>query len=115
MVVNMSEGIEMMSVGHEELRYLKYLSEKVFEKVFENREKAKQRVIYDLLNYLRSDDVYKFLDHILKLLGSYTHEDNIKKFIGLINKLDYYNPENFKKIGYTIIMGLMSSGGERNE
>ncbi len=93
---------------------LEKLSEKVWGEVFKGREKAKQRVVYELLNYLRTGENSKFLHQILKLLASNSF-DETKRMIEIINHIFARSnlQENFEKMGYTIVMGLMTAkGGE---
>ncbi|BAT71828.1 conserved hypothetical protein [Thermosulfidibacter takaii ABI70S6] len=96
------------------LEELEILSKKVWGEIFKGREKAKQRVVYDLLNHLRKGDNNKFLYQILKLLASNSSNETIR-MIEIINQIFAKSSlqENFEKIGYAIIMGLMTAkGGE---
>lgn len=110
---------KVVEMGYADLSNLKELTKKVFGKIFEGREKAKQRVVYDLLNYMKTNNRTQFLNQILKLMASKTNDPNSERLSEIINTLwvEYDTPENFEKIGYTIIMGIMSSGngGEKNE
>ena len=100
-----------------QLEELEKLSKKVWGEVFKGREKARQRVVYDLLNYLRTGENSKFLHQVLKLLAS-DSSDEATKMIKIINRIFTKSSlqENFEKMGYTIIMGLMTAkGGKQNE
>ncbi len=110
----MIEKVEIEMISEKELRDIKEYAEAAFGKVFESREKAKQRIVYDLLNYLKTNNRNQFLYQVLKLLAPYMKEESVRKLSSLLNKMDieYDTPENFQKLGYTIIMGIMSSGGE---
>ena len=110
----MSERIEIGTISEKELRNLKEYAEAAFRKVFEGRDKAKQRIVYDLLNYLKTNDKNQFLYQVLKLLTPHMEEEYVRRLSSLLNRMNinYDTPENFQKLGYTIIMGMMSSGGE---
>ena len=110
------EKMEIGKISDRDLRNLKKYSEKAFEKIFEGREKAKQRVVYDLLNYIKTNNRAKFFDQILKLLNTKIDEESIRKLVDTINELSiqYDTPENFERMGYTIVMSIMSAtvGGD---
>jgi len=110
------EIIEIGQITDKELKEIKEYTEKAFGKIFEGREKARQRVVYDLLNYIKTNNRAKFLDQILKLLNTQIEEEVVRKLVENINVLfiQYDTLENFEKIGYTIIMGIMSAkiGGD---
>ena len=110
------EIIEIGGITDKDLKEIKEYSEKAFGKIFEGREKARQRVVYDLLNYIKTNNRAKLLDQILKLLNTKIEEKVVRKLVENINVLfiQYDTPENFEKIGYTIIMGIMSAkiGGD---
>ena len=114
----MSEEIvkEIGGITDKDLRKIKEDSEKAFGKIFEGREKARQRVVYDFLNYIKTNNRAKFLDQILKLLNAKIEEEVVRNLVENMNTLfiQYDTPENFERIGYTIIMGIMSTkiGGD---
>ncbi len=110
----MNEKEEITLIPRYELKEIKSYSEKAFKIVFEGKEKAKQRIVYDLLNYLKTNNKNEFLYQVLKLLTPNMDKEDVRELISLLNKMnmDYDTPENFQKLGYTIIMGIMSSGGE---
>jgi len=99
-----------------DLKNLQNYTEKAFGKIFEGREKAKQRLIYDSLNHIKTNDRDSFLNQLLKILNAKSDEKDINKLVELINMLyvEYDTPENFQKIAYAIIMGIMAAkkGGE---
>ena len=103
---------KVREIGYADLKDLKKYSEIVFGKIFEGKEKAKQRVIYDLLNYMKTNDKAQFLNQILRLLASKPDDSDSERLSEIINTLwvEYDTPENFEKMGYTIIMSIMSSG-----
>ena len=93
------------------LEKIKRLSEDVFAEIFKGKEKAKQRIVYDLLNYLKTNSRDEFLNYILKILTGKLDLEETRELIALINDMGvkYDTPENFDKMGYTIIMGIMSA------
>ena len=110
------EIIEIGQITDRELGEIKEYSEKAFGKIFKGREKARQRVVYDLLNYIKTNNRAKFLDQILRLLNNKLDDENARKLAETINELSiqFDTLENFEKVGYTIIMGIMSAkvGGD---
>ncbi len=93
-----------------ELERIKEYTEKIFREIFKGREKAKQRVVYNLLNCIKTNNRAQFLSEVLKLLASIIENEDVKKLINIVNDIwvKYDSPENFEKLGYTIIMGIMS-------
>lgn len=111
------ENEEIISgVKEKDLKALKYYTERSFEKIFEGKEKAKQRIVYDFLNYMKTNNKNGFLNQLLKILNAKSEDEDVKNLEQLINRLyvEYDTPENFNKMAYTIIMGIMASkiGGE---
>lgn len=117
MEVRKMENEEIIfGIRTKDLETLRYYSEMAFGKIFEGREKAKQRLIYGLLNYIKTNDRDKFLYQLLKILNAKPDDNDVVILEHSINNLyvKYDTPENFKKIAYTIVMGIMASkkGGE---
>jgi len=105
------ENEEMISgIETKNLETLRYYTEKAFGKIFERREKAKQRLIYDFLNYIKTDNRDSFLNQLLKILNTRIDDEDVKNLTRLINTFNvkYNTMENFSKIAYTIIMGIMA-------
>ncbi|MEM3374258.1 MAG: hypothetical protein QXE31_03475 [Candidatus Woesearchaeota archaeon] len=104
-------------LGDEKLKLdLKKLKETSFE-VFKNEsDNYKQKLVYNLLEYVKNNDQKRFFYILLKSINK-PKED----FLILIKKLeDYYDvmPESvFINFAYSIILGIMSSytGGVKNE
>jgi len=117
----MQNEIEVINtVKTKDLRYLKDLTREVFSKI--GTEKSRQRLVYDLLNALKTDDRKRFLWLILKNVNNIKSEDNkANKLADILGNLyiEYETPENFEKISYSIVLGIMSieqdKGGEKNE
>ena len=103
-------------IGIKDLDSLRYHSEIAFGKLFEGREKAKQRLIYDFLNYIKTNDRGSFLNQLLKILNAKADDKDVNNLKKVISRLyvEYDTPENFKKIAYTIIMSIMAAkmGGD---
>lgn len=105
------ENEEIISgIGVKSLELLRHHTEKSFGKIFEGREKAKQRLIYDFLNYIKTDNRESFLNQLLRILNTRIDDEDVKRLITSINTLNlkYDTKENFNKIAYTIIMGIMA-------
>jgi len=96
-------------ISKNDLENIRRLSDEVFKEI--GSENYKQKLVYNLLNIVRSGDQEKFLWNILRALNSRKDNDSAKKLIGEINKLYAFkiSGKNFEKLAYTIIMGIMSS------
>ncbi len=119
-VKQMQNEIEVINtVKTKDLRYLKDLTREVFSKI--GTEKSRQRLVYDLLNALKTGDRKRFLWLILKNVNNIKSEDNkANKLADILGNLyiEYETPENFEKMSYSIVLGIMSieqdKGGEKN-
>lgn len=118
----MSENVyEVSYIKPWELRRLRELTTKVFSKI--GTEKSRQRLIYDLLNTLKTNDRKGFLWLVLKNVNTLKSEERskVKEFVEFLSNryLEYETTENFEKIAYAIVIGIMSAkdvgGGDRNE
>ena len=68
--------------------------------------------IYSLLNVLRSNDQNKFLHYLLTFLNAFESEE-VREFARELLGCFPISEEGFQKIGYMIVVGLMSiKGGE---
>lgn len=103
-----------------ELRKLRDLTTEVFSKI--GTEKSRQRLVYDLLNTLKTDDRKRFLWLILKNINTLKPEEGsrVNELVKLLSSLyiEYETHENFEKIAYAVVMGIMSveseKGGEKS-
>lgn|GEM_PF-1218675 len=123
------EGVKLMgkseyefySIKPWELRQLRDLTKDVFSNI--GTEKSRQRLVYDLLNALKTNDRKRFLWLILKNVNNISVEksEKVKRFAEFLSTLQFEHEtaENFDKIAYAIVMGIMSveseKGGGSNE
>lgn len=111
----------LLSVKTTELRKLRDLTTEVFSKI--GTERSRQRLVYDLLNALKTDDRERFLWLILKNVNTLKPEDRGKanRLTELLSSLyiEHETHENFEKMAYTVVMGIMTikdvEGGGKNE
>jgi len=104
-----------------ELRKLRDLTKDVFSNI--GTEKSRQRLVYDLLNALKTNDRRRFLWLILKSANNVSVEENkkVSEFAELLSNLQFEHDttENFDKIAYAVVMGIMSvdskTGGDLSE
>lgn len=92
-----------------ELRKLRDLTADIFSRIGTN--KSRQRLVYDLLNTLKTNDRERFLYLILRNVNTLKLvEQKRSEFAEFLNDLyiEHETPENFEKIAYTIVMGIMS-------
>ena len=96
-------------ISRNNLENIRRLTYEAFKEI--GSENYKQKLVYNLLNIVRSGDQEKFLWNILRALNSRKDDKNAKKLSSEINKLytSKISGENFEKLAYTIIMGIMSS------
>jgi len=102
------------------LKKLRDLTADVFSKI--GTEKSRQRLVYDLLNTLRSNNRKRFLEIVLKNVNTLKSEERGKarEFAHLLSNLwlEYETSENFEKIAYAVVMGIMNAenvgGGDKN-
>uniref|UniRef100_A0A7C4JQU6 CRISPR type III A-associated protein Csm2 n=1 Tax=Thermodesulfobacterium geofontis TaxID=1295609 RepID=A0A7C4JQU6_9BACT len=112
---------EFYSIKPWELRQLRDLTKDVFSNI--GTEKSRQRLVYDLLNALKTNDRKRFLWLILKNVNNISVEksEKVKRFAEFLSTLQFEHEtaENFDKIAYAIVMGIMSveseKGGGSNE
>jgi len=107
----MEERSEYLSAKPWDLRKLRDLAMEVFSSI--GTEKSRQRLVYDLLNALKTNDKNRFLWLILKNVNAAKTEnyEKAKEFANLLGTLQFeYDAEkNFEKIAYAIVMGIMSA------
>jgi len=72
-------------------------------------ESYRQKVVYNLLNIVRSGDMSQFLWTLLRLLNARRESDEAKELVKIINELYGYESKFFEKWAYSIIMGIMSA------
>ena len=90
------------------LSKMKIIQEKT-PKVFENVSQSyRQKVVYNLLNIIRSGDMKQFLFTLLRLVNARADKKETTELIEAINYLYTYSSKFFEKWAYTIIMGIMS-------
>ena len=112
----MSKTIE--GITEKKLDEIRLMSIKTFDDI--GTEKSRQRVVFDMLQAVKSHNNSRFLWILVKSLNSYTENEYVKNLLNALNEAHIQNtsPENFEKMAYTIIMGIMSitgrKGGEPN-
>jgi len=111
---------EFRSIKADNLRKLRELTIEVFSKI--GTEKSRQRLVYDILNALKTNDRKRFLWLILKNVNTLRADDRYKasEFTDILSDLyiEHETPENFEKIAYSIVMSMMAvgdKGGDKDE
>ena len=95
----------------DKMKIIQEKTPKVFEKVSQS---YRQKVVYNLLNIVRSGDMKQFLFTLLRLINARADKKEATELIEAINCLYAYSSKFFEKWAYTIIMGIMSVK-EKNE
>lgn len=100
-----------------ELKKLREETKKIFSEI--GTEKSRQKLVYELLNLLKSKDWSKFKFLIVKSINTVITDERIgakaKEYSDFLAELlDKYEAEgNFDKVGYALIMGIMSAGEKK--
>jgi len=89
---------------------IKIYSKKAFENI--GSESYRQRLIYKLLNTAKVNNQNDFFSSLLRALNSRKNDKNVKKLSGKLQWLCPLSPDNFEKVAYSIIMGIMAVRGE---
>lgn len=112
-MVEMKKTEEIWSLKLSELRRLKEETNEIFSNI--GTEKSRQRLVYDLLNTLKTKDRNRFMWLILKNITTVITDEKIgirvKKYLDSLAEylMNDETEENFEKIAYAVIMGIMSA------
>lgn len=102
---------EFYSIKSSDLKALRDLSRDVFSKI--GTEKSRQRLVYDLLNAMKTNDRKRFLWLVLKNVNNVKIEESkkVQDFARILSNLrfEYDTGENFDKIAYAVVMGIMTT------
>ncbi|WP_048147941.1 hypothetical protein [Palaeococcus ferrophilus] len=101
------EKVRKLSLS--ELRRLRELSSKTLGKA--GSENYRQKLVFDLLNAVRSKDKDRFLWVLLRALNSQVKDNpEAKRLAGLLGEVFLSSGEDFEKVAYSIILGIMAGG-----
>lgn len=89
---------------------IKIYTKKAFENI--GSENYRQRLIYKLLNTVKTNNQSDFFSSLLRALNSRKNDKNVKRLSRKLEWLYPLSPANFEKVAYSIIMGIMAVGGE---
>ena len=80
--------------------------------------KSRERLVFDMLESMKTQNSSKFTWLLLRTLNSYIDKQEVKELLAMTEKarIQDTSKENFEKIAYTLIIGIMSAkdnkGGE---
>ncbi|MFW6120600.1 MAG: hypothetical protein ACOC80_06825 [Petrotogales bacterium] len=97
-------------ISDEELKNLKYLTNKALSKV--GSENYRQKLAFNLLNTVKADDQNEFFWILLRALSSRKDDGNIKNLSSELQRIYPLTPVDFEKVAYSIIMGIIASESE---
>ena len=97
----------------DELEEIKKLTEEAF-KGFRS-ENQKQKLVYKLLNAVKVNNQREFFWLLLRTLNSDLKKEVSQKLARKINEVFPVSSADFEKIAYSIILGIITSGGGNNE
>ena len=108
--------MEEKSKKNKKWKYQKIMQE--IEKVFQNiPSNYSQKLVYTLLNAIKSENQREFFWEILRILN--TKKKEIKEISELCKELGSIYPlssSEFEKVAFSIVLGIISAqGGEQNE
>lgn len=75
-------------------------------------ENYRQRLVYKLLNTARVNNQTDFFSFLLRTLNSRKGDENVRKLCRKLEWVYPLSPENFEKVAYSIIIGIMAAEGE---
>jgi len=87
---------------------IKKYSRSAFENI--GSESYRQRLVYKLLNTARVNNQSDFFSFLLRTLNSKKGDENVRKLCRKLEWVYPLNPENFEKVAYSIIIGIMAAG-----
>ncbi len=106
-----TKKIEAISV--EALDTLRKNTTEVFSNI--GTEKSRERMVFEMVEAIKTRSRDRFLWLLLKPLNSYAGDYHVKNLIKYLAEMHIpdESDENFEKISYTIVIGIMSAkGGE---
>ena len=72
----------------------------------------KQKLVYNLLNTVKGNNQKEFFWIILRALNAKSDKSDVAKVSEKIKELYPLSSSEFEKVAYSIILGIMSSGGD---
>ncbi len=71
----------------------------------------RQKLVYKLLNAVKSNDQKEFFWIVLRVLNTKSDDPNVEKLSERIRKMYPLSSSEFERVAYSIILGIMSAGG----
>ena len=81
----------------------------IFKGVSEN---YRQKLVYNLLNAVKGNNQKEFFWMVLRALNARSDKIETSKVSEKIGKIYPLSPSEFEKLAYSIILGIMSAGGD---
>jgi len=78
-------------------------------------ESYRQKLVYNLLNIIRSGNMQQFLWTLLRHLNAKKESSETKEVVRAINELYGYSSKFFEKWAYSVIMGIMETESQKEE
>jgi len=72
----------------------------------------RQKLVYNLLNAVKGNNQKEFFWTILRALNARSDKPDVAKLSEEIGKMYPLSSSEFEKVAYSIILGIMSAGGE---
>ena len=84
-----------------------------FQKIFKGVSKNyKQKLIYNLLNAVKSNNQREFFWNVFRVLNANLDKREVAEVSKKLGEIYPLSSSEFEKVAYSIILGIMSSGGE---
>lgn len=99
---------KMKPLSERDYWQIKIYSRSAFESI--GSENYRQRLVYKLLNTARVNNQTDFFSFLLRTLNSRKGDENVRKLCRKLEWVYPLSPENFEKVAYSIIIGIMAAG-----
>ena len=74
----------------------------------------RQKLVYNLLNAVKGNNQKEFFWMVFRVLNANSDNSKVAKMSEKIGKIYPLSSSEFEKVAYSIILGIVSSGGEKN-
>jgi len=113
--MNSQKSIEEKAMNENVLNKIEIIR-KSMPKIFaRDSESYRQKLVYNLLNIIRSGNMQQFIWTLLRHLNAKKESQEVKNVIEVINELYGYSSKFFEKWAYSVIMGIMETRSQKEE
>ena len=73
----------------------------------------RQKLVYNLLNAVKGNNQKEFFWMLLRALNANSDNQKVTELCEKIGKMHPLSSSEFERVAYSIILGIMSAGGEK--